>query len=78
MVMRLLHSNTTFSNNTADHVGRAIGSTNNSYISFEGNSTTVFINNGGIYGGGIHSYFHSNIPFKEQYSVIIKVQMVKI
>jgi len=25
----------------------------------------LLINNGGVYGGGIHSYFHSNISFKE-------------
>jgi len=25
----------------------------------------VFINNSGIYGGGISSYLHSNISFKE-------------
>ena len=43
-----------FINNTSNYEGGAIYSSGQSYISFEGSSSTVFSNNTSEYGGAIY------------------------
>ena len=55
---------TSLSNNTA-RWGGAVFSSDNGYVSFEGNSTAVFnSNNADHTGGAIRSYFNTHIYFK--------------
>ena len=59
-----------FVNNTAAYGGGAILSNNNSQITFEGNSSTVFVNNTADDGGAIESYNNGQITFEGNSSTV--------
>ena len=60
-----------FGNNTANYHGGAIYSRDNSHISFEDNSFTMFGNNTADYGGAIESSYYGQISFKDNSSTTL-------
>ena len=60
-----------FNNNSAYHLGGSIYSINNSHISFQRNSSTVFSSNIAFDGGALYSYY-SDISFQENSVTVFK------